>query len=90
MLLGVFVVVIEAQKLDVCVQKQSWKPNIPTLNLKLNYVKKMLVSLNILYAISEKPLNLGNKIILEQKQDISAGLSLTKSDDIKICGCNEG
>ena len=37
----------------------------------------MLVSLNILYAISEKLLNLGNKIILEQKKDISAGLSLT-------------
>ena len=45
------------------------------MNLNLNYIKKMLVSLNILYAISEKPLNLGNKIILEQKQDISAGLS---------------
>ena len=56
----------------------GWKANIPTLNLKLNYIKKMSVSLNILYAISEKPLNLGNKIIiLEQKQDISAGLSLT-------------
>ena len=77
MLLGVFVVVIEAQKLEVCIQKQSWKANIPTLNLKLNYTTKMLVSLNILYAISEKLLNLGNKIILEQKQDISAGLSLT-------------
>ena len=37
----------------------------------------MLVSLNILYAISEKPLNLGHELILEQKQDISAGLSLT-------------
>ena len=35
----------------------------------------MLVSLNVLYAISEKLLNLGNTIILEQKQDISAGLS---------------
>ena len=55
------------------------KENIPTLNLKLHYIKKMLVSLNILHAISEKPLNLGNKIacILEQNQDISAGLSLT-------------
>ena len=92
MLLGVFVVVIEAQKLEMHSKTElhGWKTNIPTLNLKLNYVKKMLVSLNILYAISEKPLNLGNKIILEQKQDISAGLSLTKSDDIKICGCNEG
>ena len=37
----------------------------------------MSVSLNILYVILEKPLNLGNTIILEQKQDISAGLSLT-------------
>ena len=39
----------------------------------VNYTTKMLVSLNVLYAISEKLLNLGNTIILEQKQDISAG-----------------
>ena len=32
------------------------------------YIKKILVSLNVLYAISEKPLNLGNKIILEQNK----------------------
>ena len=69
----------------------GWKANIPTLNLKLNYIKKMSVSLNILYAISEKPLNLGNKIILEQKQDISAGLSLTSFTwQNQFCKCNEG
>ena len=28
----------------------------------------ILVSLNVLYAISEKPLNLGNRIILEQNK----------------------
>ena len=57
------------------IELHGWKANIPTLNLKLNYIKKMSVSLNILYATSEKSLNLGNKIILEQKQDISASLS---------------
>ena len=51
----------------------------------------MSVSLNILYAISDKPLNLGNKIILEQKQDISAGLSLISFTwQNQFCKCNEG
>ena len=43
-----------------------FKANIPTLNLKLNYLcifEKILVSLNM-YAILEKPLILGNKINL--------------------------
>ena len=40
----------------------------------VNYIKKILVSVNVLYVTLEKPLNLGNKIILEQKQDISAGI----------------
>ena len=91
-LLGVFDVVIEAQKLELCIHKQNYMVEklsenqftnmsddtvsisiiicaiqlkihsshwgkSSNLNLKLNYTKKMLVSLNILYAILEKPLN---------------------------------
>ena len=53
-----------------------FKANIPTLNLKLNYVcifEKILVSL-IMYAILVRPLILGNKINLKSKQDVSGGL----------------
>ena len=36
----------------------------------------MLVSLNILYAILEKPLNLGNKIILVHHQRVNSDMPI--------------
>ena len=62
-------------------------------SLRGYYIKKMLVRSNM-HATSNKLLNLVNKINLEQKQDVSAGLLsltfgyLTKTISHKFYKCN--
>ena len=76
MLLSVFDVVIEAQKLEVCIPKQSYMVERQHSNFEFEAKLYYENVSRLKYIVSEKPLNLGNKLILEQKQDISAGLSL--------------
>ena len=120
MLLGSFVVVIEAQKLEVCIHKENCMvekrseiqftnmsddtANIFIMNcgirlkiysslrgknsnfeFKAILLKKTVSKINV-HAILKKSLHLANKINLEQKQDVSAGLlNLTFEYSTKTC-----